>query len=146
MNSVKQNKSAPAMEIQAPYYDMDAEFAKEQEWADVSHLFLWDELEDNCPISWAGYMAKQNEVPPTKPAITGLLPIFEDKAASFPMLQHGMNIVSKLTEKLNPGQIPVITGDQPIFAIMKQIQWQEPKYSEDKFVILVGGLHVETSF
>jgi len=27
-----------AMEIQAPYYNMEAEW--EQEWADVSHLFL----------------------------------------------------------------------------------------------------------
>ena len=146
MNSVNQKKSAPAMEIQAPYYNMEAEFAREQEWADVSHLFLWDELEDNSALSWAAFMANQNELPATKPAITGYFPIFEEKAASFPMLQHGMKVVSTMVEKLNPGQKPVLVADQPLFAILKQLQWINPQYSEDKFVVLMGGLHVEMCF
>jgi len=45
---------------------------------------------------------------------------------------------------LNPGQVPVITGDQPIYAVMKQIQWLWPnRYGEDKFVIMFGSLHIE---
>ena len=44
---------------------------------------------------------------------------------------------------LNPGQIPVIAADQPLFALAKQIQWQWPEYGEDKFIIMFGGLHVE---
>ena len=45
---------------------------------------------------------------------------------------------------LNPGQIPVIAADQPIYALAKQIQWHRPEqYGEDKYVIMFGGLHIE---
>ena len=45
---------------------------------------------------------------------------------------------------LNPWQVPVIATDQPISAVMKQIQWHWPeRYGEDKFVIMFGGLRIE---
>lgn len=44
---------------------------------------------------------------------------------------------------LNPGQIPIIAADQPLYAIAKQIQWVWPEYGEDKFVIMFGGFHIE---
>ena len=44
---------------------------------------------------------------------------------------------------LNPGQTPVIAADQPLYALLKQIQWEWPEYGEDKFVIMFGGLHIE---
>ena len=41
-------------------------------------------------------------------------------------------------------QTPVVTFDQPLFALAKQIQWKWPEeYGEEKFVILFGGLHIE---
>ena len=37
-----------------------------------------------------------------------------------------------------------MTVDQPLYAIAKQIQWTWPDlYGEDKFVIMMGGLHIE---
>ena len=46
--------------------------------------------------------------------------------------------------RFNPGQVPVLTIDQPLFTIAKQIQWHWPDvYGEEKFVILLGGLHIE---
>ena len=45
---------------------------------------------------------------------------------------------------MNPGQVPVIAADQPLFAMVKQIQWQWPdSYGESQFVIMFGGLHIE---
>ena len=45
---------------------------------------------------------------------------------------------------LNPGQVPVLVADQPLFAFAKQIQWTWPAtYGEDQFVIMFGGLHNE---
>ena len=44
---------------------------------------------------------------------------------------------------LNPGQTPVIAADQPLYAPLKQIQWEWPEYGEDKFVITFGGFHIE---
>ena len=44
---------------------------------------------------------------------------------------------------LNPGQTPVIAADQPLYAPLKQIQWEWPEYGDYKFVIMFGGLHLE---
>ena len=55
-----------------------------------------------------------------------------------------MNLIKKATELVNPGQVPVLTVDQPLYAIVKKIQWTWPSiYGEDKFVVMMGGLHVE---
>jgi len=41
-------------------------------------------------------------------------------------------------------QTPVVTLDQLLFAIAKQIQWQWPdRYGEKKVVVMFGGLHIE---
>ena len=55
-----------------------------------------------------------------------------------------MNVVKKAVAVLNPGQIPVITFDQPLFKIAKQIQWMWPEeYGEESFVVMLGGLHIK---
>ena len=60
------------------------------------------------------------------------------------MIKHGMNIVKEITSYLNPGQIPVLACDCPIFAKCKCIQWKWPATDrEDKMIIMFGGLHLE---
>ena len=55
-------------------------------------------------------------------------------------------IVNKSVQLLNPGQIPVIACDQPLYAIAKRIQWHWPEtHGESKFIIMLGGLHVEAA-
>ena len=94
-------------------------------------------------ISWSAHFAGlQDATHP--PAITGLLPLFHDNAHSLAMVKHGMNVIKEVTEHVNPGQVPVITMDQPLYAIGKKIQWSWPlQYGEDKYVVLLGGLHIE---
>ena len=57
--------------------------------------------------------------------LTQLLPLFYDKAATAGMIKHGMNVLNWATEFLNPGQIPVMAFDAPLFAA-KFIQWKWP--------------------
>ena len=60
------------------------------------------------------------------------------------MIRHGMDVIGKTVNFLNPGQVPVIDCDQPIFAIAKKIQWNWPSlYGEKHFVVMLGGLHTE---
>ena len=40
------------------------------------------------------------------------------------MVKHGMNMQLKATAHLNPGQIPVTTFDQSLFAIAKFVQME----------------------
>ena len=55
------------------------------------------------------------------PCISTLLPLFEDQAKS-PAIKHSMDIISTATNYLNPGQIPIMTVDLPLYALAKQIQ------------------------
>ena len=55
-----------------------------------------------------------------------------------------MDVVKNVVQHLNPGQIPVVTFDQPLFALAKQNQWKWPEnYGENKLVVMFGGLHIE---
>ncbi len=95
-------------------------------------------------ISWSAYHADAQRavIPPA--AIHALLPLFIDSAHSVSMLRHSMDITKAAVQYLNPGQVPILTADQPLFAILKEIQWTWPvTHGEDCFIIMFGGLHIE---
>ena len=55
-----------------------------------------------------------------------------------------MNINNNNNNHLIPGQTPIASFDQPLFALAKQIQWKWPvSYDENKLVVMFGGLHIE---
>ena len=71
-------------------------------------------------------------------------PIFRERSTSVAMISHIMNNYAAATQFLNPGQTPVLTMDQPLYALAKQLQWRFPNlFGEDKYVIILGGLHTE---
>ena len=58
-----------------------------------------------------------------------------------------MDMIKLSVNHLNPGQVPVIAFDQPLYAVAKEIQWNwSDSYGEGKFVIMFGGLHIEMAF
>lgn len=60
------------------------------------------------------------------------------------MITHVIKVVTDATQLLNPEQVPVITMDQPFYALGKLIQWSHPElYGEDKLVMMLGPLHTE---
>ena len=62
------------------------------------------------------------------------------------MIKHAMFIVQTAVQHLNPGQVPVFTADQPLYAIAKQIQWSYPtSLGELHLVVTFGGLHIENA-
>lgn len=53
------------------------------------------------------------------------------------MIRHSMDIVKTAVEVLNPGQVPIITCDQPLYTLAKQIQWNWPTtHGEDQMAAL----------
>ena len=96
------------------------------------------------PISWAAFHSNQEPPHDFDVTIGSFLPLFPDDSKSVAMISHVMYVVQQAVRHLNPGQVPVLTLDQPLHAIAKQIQWNWPSgYGEDKFVILLSGLHLE---
>ena len=58
-----------------------------------------------------------------------------------------MDMIKLSVNHLNPGQVPMIAFDQPLYAVAKEIQWNwSDSYGEGKFVIMFGGLHIEMAF
>lgn len=55
-------------------------------------------------------------------SITALLSLLCDKAHSAATVRHSINKVRNTIAHLNPGKVPVITTDQPIYALNKQVQ------------------------
>ena len=116
--------------------------ATQTEWLEKVDKLLKEESPYHN-ISWSAHFADM-QIGAHTPAITALLPVFRENAHSLAMVKHGMDLIQKATQHVNPGQVPIITMDQPLFAIGKKIQWSWPlQYGETKYLVLLGGLHIE---
>ena len=58
--------------------------------------------------------------------MTALLPLFYEKAATPAMVKRGMDVLMQAITFLNPDQVPIIAVDQPLFALVKMVQWKWP--------------------
>ena len=127
--------------------NLATEITKETCWVEQGlKLLSTDKLQRGQALSWAAYHASMQAEHLDPPAIVAMLPLFFQKADSPSMIKHGLDILKEITNYLNPSQIPVLTGDCPIFAICKYIQWKWPDmYGEEKLVVMFGGLHLEKS-
>ena len=100
---------------------------------------------EDC-IPWSAYHAQQerNQGKIKTPANIAVLPVFREQAHTMAMMQHSMNVTKLAVDLLNPGQTVVLTADQPLFALLKQIQFLKPSiYGEKQFFIMFGALHIE---
>ena len=137
---------APPKRVFHPHYDGETEVKKEELWLKNSGTLLSMPFAEHHKLSFSGYHTEKETASAPTPWITGLCPMFDEKAATATMMYHTIKIVSSTISKLNPNQIPIIVGDQPIFSLLKQVQWRYPEtYREDKLVIFMGGLHLEMS-
>ena len=105
-------------------------------------------LEEGECISWAGYHSNlEEEKEYTEHSISSLLPLFPDESKSVAMIRHAVDMIRRAVTHLNPGQVPVIALDQPLYAVAKQIQWNWPEgYGERHVIMMFGGLHIEMAF
>ena len=119
---------------------------QEKEWLKhASQLLDCSDTEAYHTIAWSAYHASMQNLPSGAcTTLTQLLPLFYDKAAIAAMIKHGIDVLRKATQFLNPGQTPVMAFDAPLFALAKFVQWKWPEtHGEDKFIAMFGGLHIE---
>uniref|UniRef100_A0A1X7TUM9 Uncharacterized protein n=1 Tax=Amphimedon queenslandica TaxID=400682 RepID=A0A1X7TUM9_AMPQE len=120
-------------------------FNQEECWIKNSIKLLEKEvLKSDDKITWSAYHASLRSSSAMIPALNQLLPLFYEKAATAAMIKHGMDVIRKTMEYLNPGQTPIVTFDAPLFALAKQIQWNWPQtYGQNVIIAMFGGLHIE---
>ena len=94
-------------------------------------------------VSWSAFHGKRQKHVNAR-CQSSLLSLFAEAAHSIAMIKHSITVVMKAVEHLNPGQAAVVSFDQPLYALAKQIQWRYPDTTgEDKLIVMLGGLHIE---
>lgn len=104
---------------------------REQLW--LKHVLVTMEQEEvtkDEKVSWSAFHAINDAHVPANPGISSLLPLLKDCAHTPATIRHCMDIIKRAVQYLNPTQTPVITVDQPLFAIAKKIQWTWKNYDE----------------
>ena len=140
---INKNPSPPQLkDIVLPDLDIfRAQVSLEYEW--LQKVSITEEIE-SVNLTWSSHHADKKRGPAFEACILALMPLLRDQAHSVATVRHVMDRVREAVQFLNPGQVPVITADQPIYATAKQIQWHWPeRYGENKFLIMFGGLHIE---
>ena len=116
---------------------------KEQMWLKATESIFKDETDPTVICGWAAFHAQAIEEP-VIPIESSVLNVWPDKAHTPSMQKHSMETTISVTNKLNPGQTPILTVDEPLFALCKQLQLQHPEtLGEDKIFIMLGQLHIE---
>ena len=100
-------------------------FKDEVRWLKNSRSVICNQerLKEEEVVSWGAFHSRDLSSSPTSSALSALLPLFPDQAKSIAMIRHAMDIIKLSVNHLNPGQVPVIGFDQPLFAVAKEIQW-----------------------
>ena len=139
------NISVPATSVVSLARDnFKKQTEEEYMWLEHARRVIEDNTGTDENISWSAFHASRQPQLARTISPTALLPLFLDSAHTVAMIRHSMDVVKNAVEHVNPGQTPVVTLDQPLFALAKQIQWKWPeKYGEDKMVVMFGGLHIE---
>ena len=81
-----------------------------------------DVLNKKHNLSWSSYHSAKLEKIGAARALITLLPLFRGQAHTPAMIYHAMVLIQKEVEYPSPGQIRIMTVDQPLFAIAKEIQ------------------------
>ena len=117
------------------------QLTNEFEW--LEKVSLTQNIESDISVNGSAHHASMDRGLAFDVSIAAILPLLREQAHSVATVRHVMKVKETLTY-LNTDKIPVITAYQPIYAVLKQIQWQWPEQSgENKFVIMFGGLHIE---
>ena len=75
-----------------------------------------DKVFQSTPVTYSGFVShNQREEEVRRRATVGVFPIFCDTASTMVMQKHAMLVIKKAIEFVNPGQVPVIEGDCPLY-------------------------------
>jgi hypothetical protein len=115
----------------------------EQKWLeDVSELVRKEKLDDEDAITWSAFNAKMQTNVVRPKACIALMLLFHENALSVDTIKHAMLVSKHAIRQVNSFQIPVIV--KPLFSIAKQVHWTWPEeLGEGKYVVMLGGLHIE---
>ena len=96
-------------------------------------------------LSWEAYHVSRATEKKQHLDLSALLPVWRDDSKSPAVIKHSLDVVKDAVAYLNPGKIPVVALDQPLFALAKKIQWHHPD-TYGQLVKMMDPLHTEMAF
>ena len=101
---------------------------------------------DDRKISWSAFhqekLIDKNDC--CRISTSTLLPLINESINSSAIVAHCMRVIRKVIQHLNPAKISIRTGDQPVHALMRQVQWYFPnEFKEQHFFIGTVAFHIE---
>lgn len=108
--------------------------------------FAWLEScrESSTTNTWPGFHSRRCDKVPEYLTRCAVLPLFREQADTMSMMAHTMEVVKREIKFLNPNQVPTVVADQPLFKLLKELQYLCPeKFGEDKAFVMMGGMHIE---
>ena len=110
--------------------------AEERKWLD---LMTSATVVEESSV-WAKYHSNVKSKEVEEIGIQSILSLIDKPVHSLKAQHHCMNIIAGRIKYINPGQIPVDTCDQPVFALTKEEQWRYPeKFSDVQYFSILGG-------
>ena len=88
----------------------------------LEKVSLTQNIEPDISVNWSAHHTSMNGGLAFEVSIAAILPLLCEQAHSIATVRHGIDKVKETLTYLNPDQIPAITADQPIHAVLKQIQ------------------------
>ena len=82
--------------------------------------------QDRAELIWSIYHSRSIEAHGKPKTSATMLPISTQSSMDPSMVLRGLKLSVSATKYLNPGQIPLLAVDQPIYALAKKIQWRHP--------------------
>ena len=84
------------------------------------------------------FFASQEPKTSICPSTRTMWPLFIEDSKFVAMIMHAMRLIKQSIDFLNPGQIPAVALDQPLYATAKKVQWIWP--DEFRKIILLWFL------
>ena len=100
-----------------------------------------DEHDVNGKTSFSAFYSKEEVPRDFQKSVSTMLPLFQESVNSPAMVRHCMKIIKDLVKYVNDRQISVIIGNQPVYALGKQVQWAYQDEFKD-MIWMMGPLHI----
>ena len=113
----------------------------EYEWLESAY-----DAEKSVWVPWAKHHSSKKRTNVRSLDISAIIPPIDEPVHTLDMQFHCMELIIKIINALNPGQIACDTADQPIFKLTKELQIKFPElFGPDKYFCIFGSLHIEKS-
>ena len=72
-------------------------------------------------VSWVAFFASNEQQVKKENMRSQILPVFLEEATTSSITKHCLTVILKVHECIFSGEVPWVTADQPIFALLKII-------------------------